>query len=181
MAAKRSPPADSPPPKRQKTANGTVDPRDNPYLQHMFTDEGESSYAAYTEPPKRLNGAVGGDPFSQFRQHETTAKMARRVEDGQSNPFTGAPFSSRYISIMKARRDLPVHAQRFAPLAVRPVTQLTFSQLGMNFYRCTKSPRYWSLLARQGLERRRRYHNLSSTMIYRRDSASLLHVRSLAG
>ena len=59
-----------------------------------------------------MNGALHESPLSQFQRHKTTAAMAKKVEDGEVNPFTGEPFSQTYFSILKTRRDLPVHAQR---------------------------------------------------------------------
>lgn len=81
--------------KRQKMDSG--DPRDNPYLAHMYQD---------------TNGAGANSALSKFKRHQTTAALAKKAEDGDINPFNGQPFSSKYFSILKARRDLPVHAQR---------------------------------------------------------------------
>ncbi|KAL2002397.1 hypothetical protein VTN02DRAFT_6863 [Thermoascus thermophilus] len=91
--------------KRQKTEKAEIDPRDNPYLAHMFPEETASSQ-------KWTDGAWEGSPFAKFKRHQTTAAMAREAEDGELNPFNGKPFSSNYFSILKTRRDLPVHAQR---------------------------------------------------------------------
>ncbi|KAF3483169.1 uncharacterized protein GIQ15_02493 [Arthroderma uncinatum] len=86
--------------KRLKTT-AEMDPRSNPYLAHMYEDEHTST-----------NGFGDTSPLSGFKRHETTAEMANEVESASVNPFTGRPFSSRYVSILKTRRDLPVHAQR---------------------------------------------------------------------
>ncbi|GBF64165.1 ATP-dependent RNA helicase [Trichophyton mentagrophytes] len=85
--------------KRLKTT-AELDPRSNPYLAHMYENEDASS------------GINDESPLAAFRRHETTAEMANEVESGSLNPFTGKPFSSRYVSILKTRRDLPVHQQR---------------------------------------------------------------------
>ncbi|KAM5476218.1 DEAH-box ATP-dependent RNA helicase prp43 [Microsporum audouinii] len=85
--------------KRLKTTADT-DPRSNPYLAHMYENEDVS------------NGTSRESPLAGFRRHETTAEMANEVESGGVNPFTGNQFSSRYVSILKTRRDLPVHQQR---------------------------------------------------------------------
>lgn len=85
--------------KRLKTT-AESDPRSNPYLAHMYENEDASS------------GINDESPLAAFRRHETTAEMANEVESGSVNPFTGKPFSSRYVSILKTRRDLPVHQQR---------------------------------------------------------------------
>lgn len=50
--------------------------------------------------------------FSGLTRHRTTAEQARKLEDGKINPFTGNEYSSKYVEILKVRRDLPVHAQR---------------------------------------------------------------------
>lgn len=81
--------------KRQKMDGG--DPRDNPYLAHMY--EG-------------ANGADQNSALAKFKRHQTTAALAKKAEDGDVNPFNGRPFSSKYFSILHSRRDLPVHAQR---------------------------------------------------------------------
>lgn len=74
------------------------DPRNNPYLAHMY---------------ERPNGhSEKNSLLAKFKRHQTTAALAKRVEDGDVNPFTNQPFSSKYLSILKTRRDLPVHAQR---------------------------------------------------------------------
>jgi pre-mRNA-splicing factor ATP-dependent RNA helicase DHX15/PRP43 len=75
--------------KRVKVSN--VDPKDNPYLAHR-----------YEEPPK-----------TKLRRHATTAAIARAAEDGPNNFLTGQPLSTQYFQILKTRRNLPVHAQRY--------------------------------------------------------------------
>lgn len=127
MAANRSDFDEGAPAKRQKTSNGNMDPRNNPYLQHMYTDESSDNASnGYNTPPRRLNGLAGSGPLAKFPRHKTTAAMARSVEDAQTNPFTGEPFSNRYMSILRTRRDLPVHAQRYAVwLQLRMIAQLT--------------------------------------------------------
>lgn len=74
---------------------------DNPYLAH-WNDE---------KPVKSEYG--GGDGLAGFKRHATTCKQASQAEDGPNNPFTGRPLSSKYMSILKKRRDLPVHQQRY--------------------------------------------------------------------
>ncbi|KAI1826831.1 P-loop containing nucleoside triphosphate hydrolase protein [Xylaria intraflava] len=53
-----------------------------------------------------------GSALRGFNRRETTAKQAEAAEDGSNNPFTGEAHSERYISILKTRRNLPVHKQR---------------------------------------------------------------------
>lgn len=70
----------------------------NPYLAHW--DE------------KPAKGEYSGSALAGFQRHATTSKQAQQAEDGPSNPFTGQPLSGKYMSILKKRRDLPVHQQR---------------------------------------------------------------------
>ncbi|KAJ5313515.1 uncharacterized protein N7443_000399 [Penicillium atrosanguineum] len=93
--ADRRDPTDGTRAKRQKMDAG--DPKDNPYLAHMYEDS---------------NGNVNHSSLAKFKRHQTTAAMAKKAEDGEINPFSGRPFSSKYVSILHGRRDLPVHQQR---------------------------------------------------------------------
>ncbi|KAJ5279383.1 Pre-mRNA splicing factor RNA helicase (Prp43) [Penicillium angulare] len=95
MADRRSDSQEGARAKRQKMEAG--DPKDNPYLAHMY----ECS-----------NGADKNSPLAKFKRHQTTAALAKKAEDGDVNPFSGQPFSSKYVSILQGRRDLPVHQQR---------------------------------------------------------------------
>jgi pre-mRNA-splicing factor ATP-dependent RNA helicase DHX15/PRP43 len=78
-----------------------LDPTVNPYLAHHYNGNG-NGYA-----PAQKNSAL-----EHFRRHNTTAEQAHLAEDGPNNPFNGTPLSSTYFSILKTRRDLPVHQQR---------------------------------------------------------------------
>ena len=107
MAVRASDFAEGAPPKRQKTSSDpATDPRNNPYLAHMYTNE-TNGYTNGSATPTRPD-----TPLSALRRHQTTAKDARQIEDGKVNPLTGQAYSERYFSILKTRRDLPVHAQR---------------------------------------------------------------------
>ncbi|KAJ5881318.1 Pre-mRNA-splicing factor ATP-dependent RNA helicase PRP43 [Penicillium subrubescens] len=95
MVDRRSDSEDGARAKRQKMDAG--DPKNNPYLAHMYED---------------TNGADKSSALAKFKRHQTTAAMAKKAEDGDVNPFSGQPLSTKYFSILKSRRDLPVHAQR---------------------------------------------------------------------
>lgn len=86
--------------KRPRTDD--MDPKANPYLAHMY---GESNGWG--------NGSNGaGSGFANFKRHHTTAAQAHVAEDGPSNPLNEKPLSKQYFSILKTRRNLPVHKQR---------------------------------------------------------------------
>jgi pre-mRNA-splicing factor ATP-dependent RNA helicase DHX15/PRP43 len=68
-----------------------LNPATNPYLAHMYENK---------------------NALSRFQRHRTTAAQAHIAEDGPNNPFNGASLSQNYFSILKTRRDLPVHKQR---------------------------------------------------------------------
>lgn len=68
----------------------------NPYLAHWNDDM----------------PATKGEGLEGFVKHATTAKQASLAEDGPNNAFTGRPLSTKYMSILKQRRGLPVHQQR---------------------------------------------------------------------
>lgn len=93
-------------PKRQKMDKTETDPKDNPYLAHMYADE-DSNGNGWDDGMAEKNPAYG-----KLKRHQTTAKLAKDVEDSEVNPFNGQPFSNKYVSILQTRRDLPVHAQR---------------------------------------------------------------------
>ena len=98
--------------KRQKIAHDRD--KANPYLAHMREDndsEGVGLEPSYTNGyAHKANGK--NDSLASFKRHVTTAKMAKKAEDGPENPFTGGALSERYFGILKTRRNLPVHAQR---------------------------------------------------------------------
>ena len=94
--------------KRQKMDKTGTDPKDNPYLAHMYADETSNN-----DSHSWKDGMAEKNPaFAKLKRHRTTAKLAKDVEDSEINPLNGQPFSTKYFSILHARRDLPVHAQR---------------------------------------------------------------------
>ncbi|KAF4549145.1 Pre-mRNA-splicing factor ATP-dependent RNA helicase PRP43-like protein [Elsinoe fawcettii] len=108
MADRRSRDEDSNPAKRQK-----MDPATNPYLAHMRDDAEEphqNGSNGYSNGG--YNGKATGPSIAGMKRHQTTSKLAKVAEDGPLNPFTGRQLSDRYFSILKTRRNLPVHQQR---------------------------------------------------------------------
>ncbi|PNS18406.1 pre-mRNA-splicing factor ATP-dependent RNA helicase PRP43 [Sphaceloma murrayae] len=108
MADKRFRSEDVNPAKRQK-----MDPSDNPYLAHMREDAA-NGYGNESNGKSRgsYNGKAAGSAIPGMLRHQTTSKLAKVAEDGPANPFTGRQLSDRYFSILKTRRNLPVHQQR---------------------------------------------------------------------
>ena len=103
----------------------TSDDRDNPYLQHMYTDSDASSGVHLNGGGANGHSSNGASSdMSTWKRHTTTAAMAKMAEDGPSNPFTGEQLSDRYFGILKVRRDLPVHAQRQEFLDMFQKTQI---------------------------------------------------------
>ena len=102
------------PPKKK-----VLDPRANPYLAHRYEEpvEDEGNYNGYSNgygrPTNRMNGLSNASSLARFPRHKSTAAMAKIAEDGPNNPFSGQPLSSQYFSILKTRRNLPVHQQRY--------------------------------------------------------------------
>lgn len=82
-----------------------IDPSQNPYLAHMYTEEGNGTYG-------RQNEGDDGSILSTFMRHKTTSKDAEAAENGPANPFNGNPLSKQYFNILQGRRNLPVHQQR---------------------------------------------------------------------
>lgn len=99
--------------KRARTDN--LDPKENPYLAHFYEVEEDNSYSrnGYS------NSSSGRTGLSDFKRHETTAAQAHKAEDGPNNPFNNSPLSPRYFDILKTRRDLPVHKQRYVALYLK--------------------------------------------------------------
>ena len=97
-----------------------MDPRANPYLAHRYQEPAEdedsqNGYSnGYVRPAHKMNGLLNASSLSRLPRHKSTAAMAKIAEDGPSNPFSGQPLSSQYFNILKTRRNLPVHQQRYA-------------------------------------------------------------------
>ena len=118
---------------KMQNGNGNLDPANNPYLAHM-RDNGPSSKSFFAvSRPRMLTWTTEAkanlaDGLYDFKRHATTSKQARAAEDGPLNPFTGKTLSSTYMSILKTRRDLPVHQQRYvAHFRPSPCSDGTFA------------------------------------------------------
>jgi len=96
--------------KRQKVE---ADPSANPYLAHMNFDNGNDGDGDDYNRGYSNGGGTNGDGLAHLTRHQTTSAQAAQAEDGPSNPFNGKPLSDKYFRILKTRRNLPVHAQRF--------------------------------------------------------------------
>ena len=90
------------PAKRQKMSS--TDPANNPYLAHHY-ENGNNGYS---------NGYKSSfsSPLDNLKRHQTTVSDHVSAETSTHNPFTGVPFTERYVNILKTRKGLPVHAQR---------------------------------------------------------------------
>ena len=84
--------------KTESNGEGKMDAAANPYLAH-WNDE----------KPVKSEYSGAGTGLQGFKRHATTTAQANAAEDGPNNAFTGRPLSSKYMSILKTRRDLPVH------------------------------------------------------------------------
>lgn len=114
------------PAKRQK-----MDPTNNPYLAHMqqpddTADEGgyEIGFTGDATPNLKATSNGSGQPkdhMKGMKRHATTTNQAKSAEDGPANPFNGNQLSERYFGILKTRRNLPVHAQRYVMATWRRV------------------------------------------------------------
>jgi pre-mRNA-splicing factor ATP-dependent RNA helicase DHX15/PRP43 len=97
-------------------ADAKNDPSQNPYLQHHYpiTTSEESLSDRVMSGLQWLTLRADGGGLTNSKRHKTTTKETNVLEDGPLNPFTARPFTPRYLSILKTRRGLPVHAQRWA-------------------------------------------------------------------
>ena len=155
-----------------------LDPRANPYLAHRYeepagSESNDNGYSnGYGRPTSRVKGLSNASSVARFPRHKSTAAMAKDAEDGPNNPFSGQPLSSQYFNILKTRRNLPVHQQRYVEwksilkgctLILRTVT---------SFYRCIKSLNFLYLLEKLVPERLLKYPNSFSSMINHTCSAN---------
>jgi pre-mRNA-splicing factor ATP-dependent RNA helicase DHX15/PRP43 len=117
--ADRRPEADMPRAAKRIKSDDGLDPASNPYLAHMYTNGDGGS---------RNGSKYGSSPIAHFKRFKTTAEQAHAAEDGPENPFNAAPLSDTYFSILKVRRDLPVHKQRYVRCVMRVRLLLTMAQ-----------------------------------------------------
>lgn len=166
--------------KRQKTSSSTdMDPKANPYLAHMYEEPSSEGYSnGYGSPKNRLNGSQHNSALAKFQRHNTTSEMAKKAEDGPNHAFNGKPLSKQYFGILKTRRGLPVHAQRFVR-ARSTESSFTNATLGMNSWRCIRSLRSWSSWERLVLARQHKFPNSYSSTTSHIFNTNLLRVHNL--
>ena len=126
--------ADDDPKKKSKTGEiiredkqQERDPKRNPYLAHMYNSEDEEDGGVglngFASNGQAFNNTyhsyTRGKSLDSFTRHRTTSAQASKAEDGPENPFTGNPLSEKYFGILKTRRNLPVHVQRYVMVHVR--------------------------------------------------------------
>lgn len=106
------------PPPTQEEVNA------NPYLAHHAPTSGQGS---------SFYGLIPG---------QTTAKAAEVLEDGETNPFTNRPFSTKYTKILEKRRALPVvqYRQKFLDLVHKNQTVVLVGETGSG--KTTQIPQY---------------------------------------
>ena len=156
--------------KKPKIASTDFDPSKNPYLKHMYEEEPYGN--------EYSNGESGAG-FKNFVRHETTASQAHIAEDGPLNPFNNKPFSQRYFNILKTRRDLPVHKQRydrrFFSFGQRVSTNMVIDR---NSWTCSTRLRFSSSSVRLVPEKLLKFLSSSCSMTYHTSAGNLLHVHS---
>lgn len=103
---------------KMENGNGKLEPASNPYLAHWNDEPKVKSKPApgyrllYSTDMGAEDPSNSADLLFGFSRHATTAQDAKLAEDGPLNPFTGTTLSSKYMGILRTRRDLPVHQQR---------------------------------------------------------------------
>ena len=163
-----------------------MDPRANPYLAHRYEEPAEdaSIYNGYTNgyarTIKRVEGPLKASSVAGFPRHKSTAAMAKKAEDGPNNPFNGQPLSTQYFSILKTRRDLPVHQQRYAQCTLQSERHILTPRIGTSFYRCIRNHNFLYSWEKLVPGRRLKYLSLSFSMISHTSSASWWLARNLA-
>ena len=163
-----------------------MDPRANPYLAHRYEEpaEDESIYNGYTNgfarTQKRAEGPLKASSVAGFPRHKSTAAMAKKAEDGPNNHFNGQPLSTQYFSILKTRRNLPVHQQRYAQCALQAKRHILTLRIGTSSCGCIRSRNFLYSSEKLVPGRRPKYLNLSFSMINHTSSASWWLARNLA-
>lgn len=180
-------------PKRQKNRDGSYTPtspetasdgslkRKNPYVGR--NDPEDPLLAAYNNPylAHRLpegyvpQVAAANGPLRDFKKRQTSAKQAEKAEDGPDNPFTLRPLSRTYFDILKKRRELPVHAQRYRRLHFTELSNLS----DKSFLICIIPRRFSCSLAKQDQAKRLKFRNLFYTTNFLTYPGNKSHVPSL--
>ncbi|KAG5519426.1 hypothetical protein PMAC_002053 [Pneumocystis sp. 'macacae'] len=89
---------------------------ENPYLSHLKMNDFQPKSNIYSNNYNFL--------WANFKKHQSTAEQAQKIEEGPINPFNGLEFSDKYFSILKRRKQLPVHTQREEFLEMFHSTQI---------------------------------------------------------
>ena len=161
------------------------DPRVNPYLAHRYEEpaEDEGNFNGYTNgyarTIKRTDGALKASSLAGLPRHKSTAAIAQKAEDGPNNPFNGQPLSSQYFSILKTRRNLPVHQQRYARFIPQQECHVLTPCIGTSSYRCIKGRNFSYSSEKLVPARPPKYPNLYFSMTNHMSSASWWLARSL--
>lgn len=99
--------------KRMKLTPPDMDPKANPYLAHHYEEPVSNGYSNGYQ--SNGNSSSGKGTLGKFQRHAATSAGCKVAEDGPQNPFNSKSLSSEYFNILKVRRNLPVHAQRYVP------------------------------------------------------------------
>ncbi|KAG8527754.1 DEAH-box ATP-dependent RNA helicase prp43 [Bacidia gigantensis] len=102
-------------PPSSETKTRTLDPKNNPYLAHHYTEDTttHNGYGGgYRYGQKRESNGTSQGNGVKIRRHNATAETIKQAEDGPNSFFNGKALSQRYFNILRTRRNLPVHAQR---------------------------------------------------------------------
>lgn len=94
-----------------KMAPSELDPKANPYLAHHYEEPVSNGYSNGYRNNGNSSGGKG--TLGNFERHKVTSAGCMTAEDGPQNPFNSKQLSQEYFNILKVRRNLPVHAQRW--------------------------------------------------------------------
>jgi pre-mRNA-splicing factor ATP-dependent RNA helicase DHX15/PRP43 len=159
--------------KPQSVSRVEADPRNNPYLAHHYEEmskegmysTGHNNYANDQGGGRNTANGTNTRGLASLPRHKTTAAMAQELENAPTNAFNGMPISNQYRAILKTRRDLPVHAQRYVGPACQVRDHMLIYTAETNSLSSTKRIKSWYSLVKQDLEKPLKSPSLSYTMI----------------